>query len=492
MTYAKTSKIEEELRRCTEELELCRIDGSSDLKGLESELFGGLKGQKKRHVGVIMSGHARDSTFRSAYAVKGDTPLVLDDLNDVHSCLSGGLYREVRISDTRIYKDVKSMKFNEKEYKVVAHWAINRKGSRKVCSISLFDSSDVFLAYVFTTNDPLAFDNFNCYRGEASIAGKPLLECVEQLVFCNNKVQLAREYLNSLASEAEVEKALTPINYHLKFWVKILDNPDLRDEVHKLEIQRPTDKNDDNYKTDSKKIDQQQLSLLLEHYKHYGYRFYRSKYEQYLDETEKYGHDLIPGDFYKTAGRSVIIPEEYVKLWESISMPCVIGARLKQLRRSAHERKLTAAMIPKCVIECSEFDHIWAWLRPRGVSMEDLIDSKFNLLIEKVTEVIDYQHKFIHDINSAGSHEKIADILFDKNNKEKLGLSEKFIQSLWTGEIKLPGRNADLQKAIGSRLSKYGISFDLYNPILEESGFSSYSVAEAIGSLASPAALHKS
>jgi len=454
-------------------------------------LFGGLKGQNHRNLGTMASGHTRDSAFRNAYVVEGDTPLVLDDLNEVHSCLSGGLYKEVRIHDTKIYKEVKSMELDGKEYKVVAHWTINRKGSRKVCAISLFDSSDVFLAYVFTTNDPLAFDNFNCYRGEASISEKPLLECVEQLVFCNNKVQLAKEYFNSLESDEDIKRALTPTNYHLEFWVKILGNPELRDEIRKLELERPKDKKAANYKEESAKINKEQLSLLLAHYKHYGPSFYKDKYEQYLEETKTYEHDLIPGDFYKKAGRNVVIPEAYMKIWESIAMPCVIGARLKQLRWSAHERKLTAAMIPKCVIECSEFDHIWAWLRPDGVSMESLVGTSFNLLVEKVTNVIKYQQEFITRINDAGSSENIAEILFDNSNKEKLGLSEKFIQSLWTGEIRLPENNIDLQNAIGGRLSKYGISFDLYNPILKESGFSSYSVAEAIGSLESPTATEK-
>ena len=490
MADAKTSKIEEELRRCTEELERCtKTNGSSSLKGLESELFGGLKEQKERSVGVMMGGESRDDTFMSAYAVDGDEPLVLADLSNVHSCLSGGLYKSFPVHDTKIYKKIVHKEHGGTRYSVIAHSTMNKKLEEKVCSISLFDPTGVFVAYVFTTNDPLAFDNFNCYRGGADVLEEPRLQCVEQLVFCNNKVQLSRAYLKSL-SDDEVAAAMLPTTRSINLWAKVLGDTHLQGLISTLERSKPK-KSKGKYEKpedeiEAKKKEEEQLQLLKVFYDKLGYSYFRTKYEEYLDETTEYAYNLIPNDFYKQTGQSVILSQKYLDIWNQIAMPCVIGARLRQLKISAHERKLTAAMIPKCVIECSEFDEVWAWKRPKGVSMEDLVDKHFDTLIKKVFEVVDKQQIFINSINAASSASEIANILFNEKNEEKLGLSERFIQALWTGEISLNGGKRGLQEVIRDRLKDHGIGFELYNPVLKRSTFGSYDVAEAIGSVKPP------
>ena len=477
-------KIEEELRRCTEELKRCGVEGSPDLKVLESELFGGMKGQKERHVGVMMYPEVRDDGFGRAYDVVGDKPLDVADLCKAHSCLSGGLYKSNPIPDTKIYREVKFVEVGGESYKLVVHSTMNKKREKKVCSICLFDFNGVFLAYVFTTNDPLAFDNFNCFRGEADLSGEPRLECVEQLVFCNNKVQLSRAYLKTLA-EGDLEKAMTPTVRSINLWAKVLGDPHMQGLIAVLERGKPTKRNgvyqSDDDKKAAEEIESEQLKILQACCAEYGSLYFRTKYEEYLNETTRYAYNLIPSDFYKKTGQSVILSPEYLKIWDSIAMPCVIGARLRQLKISIHERRLAAAMIPKCVIECSDSDHVWAWKREPGVSMEDLVHSKCEQLVAKVSKVIEYQQDFVNKINFARTSDQVADFLFDTANKEKLGLSERFIQALWTGEISLEGSKADLESVIRRRLEAYGIGFELYNPDLKRSRITSFEVASAIG-----------
>ena len=69
--------------------------------------------------------------------------------------------------------------------------------------------------------------------------------------------------------------------------------------------------------------------------------------------------------------------------------------------------------------------------------------------------------------------------LFHSKNRQKLGLSEKLIQSIWTGKLTFPDY---LVEAIQAKLGVYGIKFHFYNPDLLRSCLSCYDVANSIGS----------
>ena len=156
-------------------------------------------------------------------------------LLNVGSCLNGNLYDGVSIPDSALYRKGYDFVFDGAPYNTVVHYTSNKKGHMKVCSVSLFTNSEggkkKFLAYLFTTNDPLAFDNFNCFRGgprpqDIDLSASPALKCVEQIVFCEYKVRVALDFLKHKTA-GELHDFVTKNRINWKLIRELMDDPNL-------------------------------------------------------------------------------------------------------------------------------------------------------------------------------------------------------------------------------------------------------------------------
>ena len=446
----------------------------AELYALEEEVFGGLqnKGNNGR-LGALYGGGVYETS--ASYFVEEDGDIHIPRLGDIQSCLSGDLYRKGTISDYRIHVRVQEFDIDNKPYTAVVHSTQNRKGETKVCAISLFEGG-TFLTYLFSTNDPLAFDNFNCFKGlDPDPAARRLLKCCEQLVFCENKVKLAQSFLRGQTPLKLKQFASTNrISPNLVL--------NLFGDDHKLRTDMTLIDSDASLSRSERAA--RKLEVAKAHVAGADENYFYTQYQLFLNDKLDQNYDLVPGDFYKDVGQMVILSRVEIDEWDSIAMMCVCAARMKQLKSSPHERSLVSAMIAKSVIESSEFDEKWAEKWPAGVrSMEwyvkDVAGRKELLRIAR--KHIDYQENFIERLNEfivSGNVDDALAMLFDKDNRNGLlGLSEKIIQSIWTGRIHLES----LVPGIRDRLGKYGIDFELYNPTLCKSASNPYRVAMAIG-----------
>ena len=484
--------IDREIQRCMSELDTqslmidtqsCMPGGNNrkkslrnaELRALEAEVFGNMQDTRiKGRLGALYGG----STYvpSASYYVVEDGDIQLARLGDTQSCLSGDLYRKGTINDFRIHVETKQFFLDNVTYTIVVHSTQNRKGDNKVCAISLFQNK-TFLTYLFSTNDPLAFDNFNCFKGfEHDPAARRLLKCCEQLVFCENKVKLAQSFLRGQTpASLKAFAAVNRINPNLVL--------NLFGDDHRLK----TDMTLIDSNTSLSRGDRvaQKLQVAKDYIAGIDESYFYAQYFQFLNEKLDQNYDLVPGDFYKDVGQMVILSKTELDDWDSIAMMCVCSARMKQLKSSPHERGLVSAMIARSVIESSEFDDKWAEKWPAGVkSMRWYADDESGQreLLRISQKQTKYQEEFIHHLKTFiidGNVDGALAMLFDKSNKNGLlGLSEKIIQSIWTGVLDFES----LVDGIRAKLGVYGIDFELYNPTLMKSASNPFKVATSIGS----------
>ena len=433
--------IDQELRRCMQELRM------ASAKQLNSTAFDD------------------DPTVSVTQAKYVDEDIDLDSLSATQSCLSADLYRLGRINDFQIYTKQKNLYYNDEMYRAVIHSTNNKMNEIKVCAISLFNSRNQFVAYLFTTNDPLAFDNFNCFRGDTAFCKAPTGKCVEQMVFCESKVRLAQQFLQNQTQDTLMAYVLDPNN-------KI--STELIGELMHSNADLMTIMSEDrNF------ISEQTRNYIGRSYT--PEEFYQT-YTTFLENCLKKPNHLTPENNYKNVGRMVILSQAELDEWRQIAMMCALSARMEQLSSNRHERSLAAAMTPLCVIECSRFDDLWAYKIPRDKDMAWFLEEDGKTEMQRIwKDAYSYQHDFIENLNAAyidDNSEKACKLLFNPQNQRLLGLSECILQAAWTGTLQLSDSTINI---ITERLATNGITFHWYCPALKQSKHTAYQVASAIG-----------
>jgi len=154
-------------------------------------------------------------------------------------------------------------------------------------------------------------------------------------------------------------------------------------------------------------------------------------------------------------------------------------------------------MIPRCVIECSKDDNIWGYRLSQGKTERRLgwltkeEDGGRDHMMKIVEDAVKFQDSFIEELASLCATNNINAALrllfspdhincgrFQVDSIHKLGLSERIIQSIWTGQVKFPPA---LIAKIRSRLDTYGILFHYFDPVLVQSKSTAYDVSRSIG-----------
>ena len=512
----------------------------AELRALEAEVFGGRSAQQQTEYALgVWYENAEHGT--KSYYVEEDGELVFSDLNNLVSCQSGGMYGMTSGKDVSFKQRKLTVKSTDgTEYTLFVHKTNNKDGNPETCAISVFKGLQ-FVAYLFSTNDPLAFDNFNCFRGDAQAEEQPKLKSVEQLVFCESKVCVNLKIINMFDKSQLFAEAMhsTRVTHGLLTQISKKIGMDLEPKVQEeksrflSEIQKSEPRLNDEDKESLKNRMTAEARRLMSEWPDKEVLFHDA-YCRYFQEKLEQPPGLVPFSGYKQVGQSVFAMGNYVQEFESISLMCVVSARMRQLSRSKTERSLVAALVPNCVVECSKDDFLWAYVMEpyRGERLTWLSEDadgrvpsqyKIDRLHHIVSDASSFQNAYITHLAGLienGLYEDAADFLFARNgdivdrfkaplsietarallavgndfrkldprprlefmdrNVHKLGLSERIIQSLWTRQIVFPERLIEL---ISTRLSQYNIPYFHYVPRLVEYGAnkSAFMIASAIG-----------
>jgi hypothetical protein len=438
-----------------------------------------------------------------SFYVENDGDIDPDTLVDIQSCQSGGMYGETTGKNTDFIKRSEQFRFKylgeDTHFNQIVHKTNNKEGVLKECSISLFIENTAthdhtFLAYLFTTNDPLAMDNFNCFRGESTKEQKPGFKCVEQLVFCEAKIKLGIKMANDMDDNEFFRFVMTgsPVNHNTI--AGILKNDKLNEELNTISQDPQYAGKDKDALRNEKLLEKSREFLGSE-----DPVGFKSKYIAKISALLSQTHDLPPFKNYKAAGRGVFAVGDYLKVWDSISLMCAISARMYSLSRSRPERSLVASMVPKCVVECSKDDNIWGYRLSSGKTERNLgwltkeEDEGRKRMLEIVEDAVKFQDSFIEELASLCATNNInaafrllfsSDLTnigrFQVGSVHKLGLSERIIQSIWTNQVKLPDA---LITKIENHFEAYGLRFNFFDPTLKPSSKKAFKIASSIGKL---------
>jgi hypothetical protein len=454
--------------------------------------LGKIKMELDRCERVLQSGVPSIGSVSWYVAEDGD--ICVGELSEVCSCLRGGLYDDVVLDSAEMVFEEKKGVYDGKTISYIIHRTRNRKNDLSVCSICVFeqkeDSRD-FLAYLFSTNDLLAFDNFNCFSGNGSLVSeRPGLKCIEQIVFCENKVKLAMAFVRSNDARGILDFAIGNAKPELVRDVFI--NSEYSDHLSKLLKQldsfndelKAARKSNDTYKiadisSQKSEVESDIRKVMTECLRNVNPEVFVNKYKAYLWELMDRSHRLLPFANYTKAGKMVLLSSEYLDIWSSIGMMCVLSARMRQLRYSKHERRLVAALVPRCVTEMNPSDDRWAM----PLSLDTLAEKDgFKRMMEHVFVETEYQETFISNLRRGireSNNKLVMDMLFSTDNQRMLGLSERILQALWTKEITFSGR---LLRSIRRRMDSYGIEFYYFVPdLVRSSNNDPYKVASSVG-----------
>ena len=525
--------IEKEIRRCKDELKNEKLKTtesamSAELRALESEIFGSDSKrramQKNKRLGAL--GHPNQEHGNRSYYFEMDGKFDMSTARNLVSCLSGGMfgndpeYKQFEDRDPRFHVVEYSADREDETYQLVVHKTNNKSNKLEACSISVFNGKR-FVAYLFSTNDPLAFDNFNCFRGIANPNQKPEHKCVEQMVFCECKVKINLKIVETAGHIALFEQVLNNSKVSYKLIVKVAKQLgiDIASEIEATRnsylIEKDVEKESELNKDNKKELNDRLLQFardIINKWANKEQRFFEG-YMAYFKSKLALVSDLIPEDNYKSVGRDLIAVGNYLKEWDSLSLMCAISARMQQLGISKTERSLAAALMPACIAECSKNDSLWGYV-VNSTAEEKLnsftLEAKDNQLNKnkekRIFEIIDdatfFQNRYIEILDqhlSSGDNDATINFLFmgseplntlirgDRKTTEKidynvhkLGLSERIIQSLWTRQIIF---SDELNKLILAKLAKYDIGYNSYIPTISpDPNINAYSIMKQIGS----------
>jgi len=481
----------------------------AELYALEEEVFGG---QNLKYPLGMAYGHDMHGKQSFKILTLQDDRGAVSNLNHLKSCLFGVTYSTAPPENCLFTRKI--IEDHSGRRTLVVHSTHNKENKSAVCAISVFDENQTFLAYLFTTNDPLNFDNFNTFRGNNSDL-VPQYKCVEQLVFCECKLNLGLTLARNAPNPQQnlFDFAMTdsymaePIIDTLTASIEDYLNGDQKDKLNEIKSRlspqinqlsveikrmRPDDAARKVKRGEKSGLESamyaELASQLREYIKNIGATLFYNGYVKYFTNKLGITHLAMPKDSYKFAGRGVLGVNGFLGKWEQIQLMCAVSARMQQLSACKQERDLCAALIPRCVIEISDQDDIWAYqYEPKLDGLCTDTASMFTFIRDATT----FQDSFITKLDEVASlpdPTRAKALLFSSSRELKsifqvtsihtLGLSERLIQSIWTKQIVFSDA---LKLAIGEELAKYGITYFHYAPELVSNDVSAFETVSAIG-----------
>ena len=323
-------------------------------------------------------------------------------------------------------------------------YSTNNKDNESACCARCFiekldDGSHIYWAYMFTTNDPLAADNFNRMRGAKQTA-KAMNMCVEQAVFCEDKVKQA----GAIMTTAEIFVEVMNSRFVKSDFIRaVLGDADTGGVQKAAPIDTDLEKTDKKTaKSEAETRSALELQQLRRVVREKGPVYFDTKYRQWMQSKIEQRTDLHPFKAYKSVGRSVLLNKAGLDKWSESAFVCVLNARWKALQNSEVEQFLWTTT-PVAIIECSKDDAIWAlcldghkldW----GGSQEGR-DFLFNAL----EGVLHDQHDWLEQLKdyckmgTDTGDEAALEHLTTKTSsmRGKLGMTEMLVSELLSGNI---------------------------------------------------------
>jgi len=514
----RLSNIDYEIQKCMSELDTqsympggdrkqCLRD--AELRALEAEVFGDRKITTQLGVGF-----PNEQLGTKSYKLQNDRAVV--NVSQYVSCQSGGMYDMKPKKSVNFVRSICDVQRSGTNYKLVVYRTNNKEEKLEACAIAVFEGAR-FVSYLFSTNDPLAFDNFNCFHGHTlDSKWKPPLNCVEQLVFCKDKVAINMRCLEKCGKSGLFSVAMTGGRIEHDTLVGIL-------KMIQIDYQPVIDSIFARHSTVSDDFKAEALASVRTKIRELGEDKFFTAYVRYFENALDKRHDLIPNDEYKKIGRTLIAIPEYLDAFDSCGILCVVSARMRLLHQSPAERSLVASLVPRCVVECSKDDNLWAYmivptfnkdpakspvqqklnwlLEPNGSGLYPGREARLFQIIEHATNFQDnYISALDRHIAAGNTDDTVAFLLNtckstfidkfttkplddDKAGKmdfsmHKLGLSERLLQALWTKQIVFP---PEVIQKITEKLADYGVQYFHYVPNLVESGQNPLDIAMSIG-----------
>jgi uncharacterized protein YeaO (DUF488 family) len=485
----------------------------AELWALEAEVFGGRFAQEQTKY-ALGAWYENAEHGKQSYEIVSATGggISVPELGNLRNCLYGVPYSLATDDNCFFFRE--NISYGDIGWTLVIHSTHNKDNRLAACSISVFHGTNTFLAYLFTTNDPLNFDNFNTYRGNGT-AVVPQYKCVEQLVFCECKILLGLALAQNLSNPQEelFQFALNtpyipePIIDTLKGSIMDFLNTEQLETLDGIkaqfvpeitilsaEIKSGTldEQTNRTKKARKSQLENQMNTLLAVKVREYigslgAVNFYNG-YVRYFTNKLSVTHLAQPKDHYKFAGRGVLGVNGFLDKWEEIQLMCAVSARMKQLSSCKQERDLCAALVPRCILEISDQDNIWGYSNGKKLDWFCNAEGK-STLVNFIEDARKFQDAFISEFNRI-SHNKdeALNLLFSSSKQLKtkfsvdsihtLGLSERLIQSIWTKQIVF---SDELKRAISDKLAAYRITYDHYEPELIPRRRTAFETVSAIG-----------
>jgi hypothetical protein len=432
---SRLSSIDEEILKCQRMLGV--IDGDRGYIGSDLQFI---------PVSVTQTGLKSNSDHGMTSFKPIGYPTNLDVFNDMLNCNNQPIYRSIG----------EEYEHGNNTYKHVV-FRSESKGKLEISARCVFQAIDqetgegkergVFwypLAYLFTTNDPLNMDNFNYFNHGQTYNQK---KCVEQLAFCEDKLKIGIHCINKTEDEA--------------FKAAILA---MADSIGTDKFPPPLTVLLKSINSDA--VDGVSARAALD-----NMTGEEMKKVYVSDLTPKLTQDirLQQYKYYKLAGRSVPDVGGFLQIWGELSFLCVVAARMEQLVHNVDYQRLVAGLIFRSVAEIRDDDDMWAYKLAKTEKLDifDEQSTRARLHGAIIGSIQADQDKFIQVLRDQITSNNI-DAAFKHlkgTTTGRLGLSERLIQSLWTGQIVFP---SELTKKIQDELLIYNITASFQIPTLEE------------------------
>jgi hypothetical protein len=402
----------------------------------------------------------RSAVKKSRYAIHSDD-ITLGDIQGFMSCQNGLFERRVSHFNRKFLG-------KDGDFTEIVFSTNNKDGKMMVCARCFFektsDGKTHYRFYLFTTNDPLAADNFNTYR-QAITNERALGKCVEQASFCEDKVRLA---LTGMTME-EIHREFMTSSFTKSNTLREVLGKELTSGVSTA---KPLDRELDpkQAKAELEARMAEELGLLRQIVASMTAGEFFLLYKAWGDSKLHMQTDLSPFLAYKSVGRQVALNKRAMDRWSELAFLSVMSRRWEALMGSPMEARLFCTT-PDFFFEASKDDWIWA------IHLEDkkLDDAWFettaghDFLFAKMEQAAAQQYYWLETLKtycSAGT-EGSDTLAFEflttgtAGLKGKLGLTQTLMKEMWTGNITFSSRLVNMLK---EAYKEYGIELCDFRP----------------------------
>jgi hypothetical protein len=449
----------------------------------------------------------------------------IEDIRSFLSCQGGELFeRSTDYTHTYFGK--------ERKWTEIVFSTANRDKEITCCARCYFEHTPggktVFRHYLFTTNDPLAADNFNTYRLTAPHSGAATGKCVEQSSFCEDKVRVAlsmtdddiydellvvntfvkADFLRTLISEFpgystdHIPKALPvpedtefrrQIDEIKKMILRLEEADDTRENQTELARAKAeletTEAKHAPFKAATERLASEEVFRVREVARGIAKKEFVQKYRNWADSKLYQTTTLHPFKAYKSVGRNLVMSKANVKVWDKLAFVDVLSRRWLALMQSPVEARLFC-LSPDHFTEASKDDKLWAFKlddRKLGNPWFETERGR-NFIFKGLENIASKQYQWLEELKQYcemetpdGDEMAYKHLIDDSPQlRQRLGLTQTLMKELWTGNIVFSDR---LIRKLQEEFAKYKIYLCDFKPLdlVQDRLGDDYTILKSIG-----------